>query len=69
MEIKQNHWIPDMRIYAYLIRDHQRAVPLLEYAMACCLRAWGIDELERAGVKIGDLTNSDAITYRPIEHE
>src|SRR5450432_10543 len=42
MEVRQNHWIPDMSVYAYLIEDYPGAVPLLEYAVGCCLQAWGI---------------------------
>ena len=46
MEIRQNHWIPDMSVYAYLIQDYPQAVSLLEYAVGCCLRVWGIHNLK-----------------------
>jgi hypothetical protein len=60
MELKQNHWIPDMSVYAYLIKDYLQAVPLLEYAIGCCLQAWGIRDLELAHLKMSDPANSDA---------
>lgn len=45
MELMQNRWIPDLSVYAYLIRDFPEAVPLLEYAMGCCLQAWAVHDL------------------------
>ncbi len=58
MELKQNQWIPDMSVYTYLIRDYPQAVPLLEYAIGCCLQAWGIGDLELAHLEMGDPANS-----------
>ena len=63
MELKQNLWIPDMSVYAYLICDYPQAVPLLEYAIGCCLQAWGIRHLEVVHLKMSDLANSDAQTH------
>lgn len=59
MEVKQNHWIPDMRVYAYLIQDYPEAVPLLEYAIGCCLQAWGIHDLGLIHLKINDPADWD----------
>jgi hypothetical protein len=44
MEVRQNHRRPDLGVYAYLIRDYPAAVPLLIYAMHCCLNRWKIDD-------------------------
>jgi hypothetical protein len=46
MEVRQNHWVPDISVYAYLIRAYPQAVPLLEYAVGCCLQVWGIHNLK-----------------------
>ena len=48
MEVRQNHWIPDILVYAYLIQDYPEAIPLLEYAVGCCLQVWGIRNLKSA---------------------
>ncbi len=60
MELKQNRWIPDMSVYAYLINEYPEAVSLLEYAMGCCLQVWGIGDLQLAHLTMSDLANSDA---------
>lgn len=60
MELKQKQWIPDMSVYAYLIRDYPQAVPLLEYAMGCCLQVWGIGDLQLAHLTMSDPANSGA---------
>ena len=40
MEVQQNHWIPGVGLYAYLIEDYPDALRLTKYAMACCLEVW-----------------------------
>lgn len=52
MEVKQNGWLPDTRVYSYLIRDYPKAVPLLEYAIGCCLQNWGMRQFELADLSL-----------------
>jgi hypothetical protein len=66
MELKQNIPIPDMSVYTYLIRDYPEAVLLLEYAIGCCLQAWGIQYLDLLDLKIGDPANSEV--KAPTQH-
>lgn len=58
MELKQNQWIPDTSVYIYLIRDYPQAIPLLEYAIGCCLQAWGIADLGFAHLTMNDPANA-----------
>ena len=62
LELKQNQWVPDVNLYRYLIQGCPQAVPLLEYAMGCCLQAWGIHNLELAQLTIANPTRADSET-------
>jgi hypothetical protein len=69
MELKQNRWIPDMSVYAYLFKDFSQAVPLLEYAIGCCLQAWGIQDLKLVQLRMSDPANSDAQIQIAAPHD
>ncbi len=45
IEISQGNYPPQIRFYAYLLKDYPEAVPLLKHAIRDCLLAWGIDDL------------------------
>ena len=45
MEIQQNHYLPNLRIYAYLFEDYSAVAGLLEQAIGCCLQSWGIPDV------------------------
>ena len=62
MEIRQNQWVPDISFHADLIRDYPEVLPLLEYAMGCCLQAWGIHDLELAHLKMSNPTGAEVLT-------
>lgn len=51
MEAQQNHWIPHIGLYGYLLEDYPKALPLTKYAMTCCLHNWVVPgvELEISG--------------------
>lgn len=40
MEVQQNHWMPNIGLYAHLLEDYPDALPLTKYAMLCCLQKW-----------------------------
>lgn len=42
MEVKQNHWTPNLSVYAYLFGDYPAALPLIYHAMTCCLVQWAV---------------------------
>ena len=42
MEVQQNHWLPNIGLYAHLLEDYPDAFPLTKYAMACCLQSWAV---------------------------
>jgi len=46
IEVQQNHWLPNIGLYAYLLADYPDALPLTEVAMRCCLQKWGISVAE-----------------------
>ena len=41
IEKQKGHGIADIHVHNYLIKDYPPAQPLLEYALRCCLLAWG----------------------------
>ena len=43
MEVQQNHWLPNIGLYAHLLEDYPDALPLTKYAMRCCLRSWSVE--------------------------
>ena len=53
MEVTQNHWVPGIQVYNYLLEDYPEALPWLQRAMACCVRAWALQDLERIAVQPG----------------
>ena len=61
MEIRQNNWVPDISVHAYLIHPYPEAIPLLEYAMGCCLQAWGIHDLELAHLKMNNPASAEVL--------
>ncbi len=69
MEVKQNHWMPDMNSYAYLIRDFRQAIPLLERAMTCCLQAWDIHDIEFGNLETGDPTGWNDKGFGSVERD
>ena len=46
MEVQQNHWLPSIDLYTYLLEDYPDALPLAKYAMTCCLQNWAVPEVE-----------------------
>jgi hypothetical protein len=55
MEICQGNYPPLLRFYGYLLQDIPDVVPLLEQAVAFCLQAWGIRDLDvqlQVGVRL-----------------
>ncbi len=60
MELKHSHWIPDVSVYDYLFKDYAEALPLLEYALGCCLQAWSIHDLELAQLKLNNPASAEA---------
>jgi hypothetical protein len=42
IEVQQNHYFPNLGIYAYLFEHFPEVVSLLEQAITCCLSAWRI---------------------------
>ncbi len=42
MEVLQNHWIPNIGVYAYLLADYPDAFPLTRYAALCCFRTFAL---------------------------
>lgn len=46
IEVQQNHWIPNLALYAHLFVDYPDALPLAKYAMLCCLQRWDVAVLE-----------------------
>lgn len=54
MELRQKLWIPDKGVYTYLIEDYPEAAALLEYAIGCCMKVWGIDRHEVTQLSTSD---------------
>ncbi len=46
-----------MNVYAYLIKDYLEAIPLLEYALGCCLQAWGVRNFAFVELNMSDPTS------------
>ena len=42
MEVQQNHYFPNLNIYAYLFEDYPEAIGSLEQAIASSLQTWGL---------------------------
>jgi hypothetical protein len=53
MEICQGNYPAQIRFYGYLLQDYPEIVPLLEQAVAYCLRMWGIYDLD-VQLKVGN---------------
>ena len=68
MELKQNQWIPDISVHAYLLKDYPQALPLLEYAMGCCLQAWGLADLELVRLKVSSPASPDVVRLVKVTH-
>ncbi len=62
MEFRQNQWIPNITVPAYLLQAYPEAIPLLEYALGCCLQAWGIHNLELAQLTMSHPTGAEVLT-------
>lgn len=46
IEVQQNHWIPNIGLYAALLEDYPDALPLTKYAMTGCLHTWAVPVVE-----------------------
>jgi hypothetical protein len=40
IEVHQNHWVPNIGLYTHLLADYPDALPLMQYALTCCLQSW-----------------------------
>ena len=50
MEVQENHWVPGINLYAYLLAEYPGALPLTAYAMTCCSQSWTIPAVEIGGM-------------------
>ncbi len=50
MEVQKNQSVENVKLQTYLIRDYPQAVPLLERAITCWVRAWAIRQGEALGL-------------------
>lgn len=46
MEVQQNHWLPNLKLYEHLLSDYPQAVPLMNHAMNCCIKVWELPDSE-----------------------
>jgi hypothetical protein len=44
-EVQKNHYLPNLKVYAYLLKEYPEAIWLLEEAIAYCLPTWGISNV------------------------
>ena len=46
MEVRQNHWLPSIKLFNDLLQDYPEALPLTKYAITCCLQQWAVPIVE-----------------------
>ncbi len=62
-EFHENRSIPGVGAHNYLIKEFPEAHPLLEFALACCLRAWEAARNER----LRAFSSSHGVQWIPTE--
>ena len=44
-QVQDDHFLPDLKEYAYLFRDYPETTQLMEEAIAHCLLTWGLSDV------------------------